>query len=578
MKTLDKIKHLDAFLKNKYHLSLGKALNDEEKIDSFIHGKEEADEESLISIAEFFFLSIDIITDENKELPHDEDLKVDETVISVRKGEYENEAGKRKQKHVIKRNYALLNKKQKRSLWINLALVVVPLLAVLIYSYCVVGIDRVSTLNKYAEGNSLSSSQQAIEDNLPKNGEEGVKHYATVKVGAEVENIKNISPSSSSYDVTMLARFDFNQYDFHAMWWEKAKGEKFNADGFYTEDDLLQDNFCFDSTGEGYLPYPDNIPDVIQFNFPSDQHLSSSLEPTSISTLYQEERAAYPGEKSSNTNVDKNDEFSIGNGKISPDSLEYMDKGSAYRDDFSFRFFQKLHFTATINKTFDSPRYPLDSAQFHVYLEPLRSTDYLRYEADKDMSGLSPYFNISNGYSLIKESGDIKNFCVKLNYFVDKDLDASSSSFGKDIIKSEFELIVRANKSGFSVFANNFLNIIAVAIWLILAFYDQSYNNEDSIGMIGTGFFSAISAILLGFSLMSNASMFSLLTVINVFTLIMVLVMGYESIAAKRAKKVGSPSLLAYRTVKVRILLYVLAAFAVLMDIGLPALAYLWIL
>lgn len=112
---------------------------------------------------------------------------------------------------------------------------------------------------------------------------------------------------------------------------------------------------------------------------------------------------------------------------------------------------------------------------------------------------------------------------------------------------------MRANKHGISTYLNSFLNIIAVAIWLILTFYNQSFNKDDSMSMIGTEFFSAISAILLGLSTIVIANTFSLLTFVNTFTLVMVLIMGFEIITARRYNKLDNASLIAYSSVKMRV-------------------------
>lgn len=577
----EKISHLNDLLNEKYHVTLDHVIKiDAEKLNKIIENKDKPTEEELKQIAELFYLDVDSLTSEEKDLPHDDSIQVDEELLNIRCGEYKSQVGQKKNKNVIKKNYSLLDKKGKKKFWINLALTTIPFIAYVLYSIISVSINVADTLQTYKEGDTLSASQQKIEDSLPKYGDDGVAYFTTVNVGTVVENISNISASSNSYKVTLTTRFDFDQLSFHKMFYEMKKGEAFNADGFYTADDLLADNFCFDSEETGYLPYKDNIPDILQFNFADNTHMSESNTPISVSTLYTEEISIYPGEKSSNVFSDKNDEFSIGNGKMEPDSMEYLDRGTAYYDakTKSYRYGQKVHFNAVINKKFDSPRYPLDSAQFHIYIQPRLNTDYIRYVADEEMSGFSTFFSISDGYQLIKESDDIKNLTIKLNYYEDADLDRSSPTFGKQIYKSQLEIIVRANKTGFSVFVNSFLNIIAVAIWLILAFYNQSFNREDSISMIGTGFFSAISAILLGFSLVSNANIFSLLSVINIFTLCMVLIMGYESISQHRAKTLGDASMLAYRNARVRVLFYFLVGCSVVMYILLPAISYLWIL
>lgn len=578
-----KIQSLDSYLRKKYHVSIAKVLDiDENEFDAILSKGIEKKEDELKKIAELFYLDVEILTNEEKELPHEDSLEVDEIYINAKQGEYANQVGKKKEQNFLKRNYSVLDGKQKKKLWISIGLTALPFLAFVIYSLTTVSINRADTLNSYKEGDTLSSEQQKIENEIyaDKNAT-----YAAVKIGSVIENINNISTSDSKYETTMTTRFDFDQMEYHKMWWKKTKGTEFNVDGFYSDSELLMDNFCFDTEGTGYLKYSDNIPDVLQFNFEDNDgnpvHLSQSdgslSLPTSVSTLYQEEVASYPAEKSSNVYADKNDEFSIGNGRITSDSLEYLERGTGYYDEEtqSYRYFQKVHFTATINKTFDSPRYPLDSAQFHVYIQPTKDSDYIRYQVDENLCGYSPYFSISNGYRLIKEGDGIKNLTVKLNYYQDTDRDPSSSAFGKKCTKTQFEIIVRANKVGFTVYLNSFLNIIAVAIWLILAFFNQSFNKEDSLSMIGTGLFSAISAILLGFSMVSNANFFSLQSIINIFTLGMVLLMGYESISSRRGIKLGDTKTIAYRNVRMRILFYFLIGCSLVMYFLLPFLAYI---
>lgn len=517
--------------------------------------------------------------DDSIELPHDEFLPVDEPIVKSHLGNYINDIEKNKNKNVIKKNYKILDNKLKRRMFIELAVIIIPFLFIVLYSLILSSTNIVSTLDNYKEGDELSRSQKEIEEKLLKYDGENEIHYANVKVGATLESIQNISSSNSTFNSTMSLTFDFDQKEYYNMYYYINKGEAFNKDNFYTSEDLLADNFCFDSTKTGYLEYKDNIPDIYQFNFLPSTHMSSLNKPVSVSTLYLEEENAFPGEKSSNIFPSKNDEFRIGNGKISPDTLEYQDKGTAYFDEksHSYRYTQKLHFETTINKIFDSPRYPLDSAQFKNYIQPTRSSNYIRYIPDTTISGYSTYFSLSDGYRLIKETNGIKNFNIKINYYIDNGFDDATSSYTQTI-KTQIEIITRANKHGISIYLNSFLNIIAIAIWLTLAFYNQSFNKDDSMSMIGTGFFSAISAILLGLSTVGNANTFSLLTFINIFTLMMVLIIGFESIKAKRYTKLNNTKLIAYSNVTMRILFYFLLTCSIIIYILIPAISYIWFL
>lgn len=93
----------------------------------------------------------------------------------------------------------------------------------------------------------------------------------------------------------------------------------------------------------------------------------------------------------------------------------------------------------------------------------------------------------TNGFRLVNNS-EIKNHNEIVEYDVNEDNNAYSYS--------KYTIVVRANRAAFttsnflpSTFLQSFINLFAVIIWIIIAFYNQSYANEDSLGMFGTGMF-----------------------------------------------------------------------------------------
>ncbi len=539
-------------------------------------------------ITRFFMLEKCVLKDDKLALPKDDELIYDKELIDVLKGDKDNEWKLFTNKHELSRNYKMLSHGKRVSLWLSLALVCLPILAFAVGCLSWISIDRVNTLNKYKNAEELSEFEKTIQETAL--NREGLT-YVTVNTGSEIEKITDISHSSNSYVARMSTFFDFDQMEFHKMFYRFDEGKEFNADNFYTSDDLLADNYTpsGDSSSDVYLEYSDNIPDIIQFNFALGAHPSDkSNKPISLSTLYAErERAAFPGEQQSNNFSSNNSEFFIGNGSFVPDSIEVREKGRAYKtEDGSYRFFQKIHFDAKIEKTFDSPRYPLDSVQFHIYIQPNRNSNYVRYNLVNKVlinnetvafNGFSSSFSMTNGYRRISSSGDIKDLTTRILYYaVNEESTLKNEDPSSWIIKSELEIVVRANKSGMSSFIQAFINIFAVGIWMIIAFFNQSYNKQDSIGMIGTGLFAAISSILVGVSMISDANIFSLITMINIFTLAIILIMAYESIAAKRASVKENKVAVAYRFIKLRVIFYVLVISSLMMFVALPFTAYIF--
>ncbi len=590
-----KIAHLDEYLRGKYNVSLARTIGEPDKrIEKIIKG---ANPSFIVvnKITKFFGIDASLLKDDELALPEDEDLVLDEEFMSALEADSDNSVKLFKNKHSISNAYKMLGHGKRVSLWLSCLGVGIPVVAFVLACFILIIDDRNSTLEKYKYGNASEEATQLKYKEIVDNKTSST--YANVKIGTEIEGISSIDHSDNSYVATMSTWFDFDQIEFHEMFYRMDEGKIFNEDGFYTDADLKADKFTVASDGSTYLSYGDNIPDVIQFNFASGIHPSSDTAvPLSVSTLYSErESKAFPGEQQSNNFSDKNSEFYIGNGSFVADSVEYREgvKNAYKAEDGTYRYFQKVHFDARIGKTFDSPRYPLDSVQFHIYIQPNRNVDYIRYvNADEvyidnelaGYNGLSTNFGISNGYRLISTKKGLQDVRTRVYYYESNEAHSESldnmtqSQIDKLVIKTELEITIRANKSGISSFIQAFINIFAVGIWMIIAFFNQSFNKVDSISMIGTGLFAAISSVLVGISMISDANIFSLITMINIFTLAIILVMAYESIATKRASVKESQVAMAYRTIKLRVIFYILLVCSLIMFIALPLSAYIFVI
>ena len=102
----------------------------------------------------------------------------------------------------------------------------------------------------------------------------------------------------------------------------------------------------------------------------------------------------------------------------------------------------------------------------------------------------------------------------------------------------------------------------------MIAFYNQSYNQVDAISILGTGLFGVISSILIGISMISDVNMSSLMTIVNIFTLAIIMLKTRESIAAKRTKILNDKVVISYRAIILRILFVILAISAITMFIA----------
>lgn len=259
-------------------------------------------------------------------------------------------------------------------------------------------------------------------------------------------------------------------------------------------------------------------------------------------------------------------------------------------------------FSAKVAKSYDNPRYPLETAQFLMNITPTSwlHISNVRYETGDGIVDVSSKQESGTGYSYcsidegiftamgdsvaftdgfrsVKESDTIKSHNEVIEYDVDKD--------NPEYSYSKYTIVIRANRAAFtsgnffpSTFIQSYINLFAVIIWIIIAFYNQSHAGEDSLGMLGTGLFSAISATIVGLQTLSDASMFSLLTMINIFTLAVILIMTYQVISSKMAKAKNDKAMISYNGVKLRILFYILTICTLIIFIGLPIASYIWTL
>lgn len=334
--------------------------------------------------------------------------------------------------------------------------------------------------------------------------------------------------------------------------------------------------------------------------------------------IYEKVLANYPG-KTSSTNYPNNETlFSVGHysGTFDSDSFSYEFITPYTLTDphgnLSYRYFMSMSFSVSIAKVYSSPRYPLDSVSFSIPITSEKmSYQYLKYnpvdyvdltenqviravdpsygegykcsiDANYYSSGTGTDFKISTGYKLFStdsiKSVAKKVVARKLTESDSDNVDISSilGDSSKVFYYSEFQMILHANRNGISLFLQAFINLFAVVIWIVIAFYDQSHHNESAIGMLGTGLFGAISSILVGLSMVSEAGMFSLITMINIFTLAVILIMTVHSILAKHAKITQDKVAIAYNGVKLNVLFYALTLCTAIMFVGLPLISYIF--
>ena len=572
-RTLDKIRVLAAYMENTHGITLARAVSvNPSRMEKILSGEEELTKKMIARIAAYFFIPVDILTDDSKDLPDPETLQLDEDLLSIQRNDIANDIEREKQKHFISRNWIVLGYRKRVKLVLSILLITVPLIAYILFCGSEVAYERIDDARKYEIGSDgldydiHDPIQKKYHDDLEgtsrKNNPDA--YYVEVTVGTVLERIKNIHSETSSYETRMQLYFKFDKDEFRNMFRHYARN-------------VLADQIIDDY----YISSEEVRPASIDFNMWIDDHAAFFEE-----WVETHDHLYYPGETPSNVLTDKETMFVLGNGEFVPDSLgmlKDLEEVQYYDENGNLRTmcYQKIRFNGSFEKGFDSVRYPLDSVQFKMYILPTMDADYIRYVPDRStdsdgvlVSGFAPYFAITSGYRPIHETDKVDNFTLRLNYYYDTNNDPAVHF--DDSVRTQLEIIVRANRVGISLFLQAFINLFSVVIWIIIAFYSQSYTGEDSVGMLGTGLFGVISSMIVGLSMVSDAGIFSLITMINIFTLAVIMIMTYQAIAAKRAQVRKDKVLIAYNGIKLRVLFVLLTVCTVAMFVVIPAIAYMW--
>lgn len=570
--TIEKIQILNEFLSKEKELDLYRAISIRQNTMKRILKAEKQPSMSILKrISDYFMLPVEQLQN-NQELPAYENLKVDEDLLKVQKND--DASIFFKNRHYIRKNYRLLGYHRRIKLILSMVLIFIPLLAYTGYCASLVLHERINTVEKYKKGSDETElydqhdpTQVAHHEKLLATSKKNdpTAFYCDVKVGSKLYLISSISSSTNSYVTRMELYFKFDKEEFKVMFKKYASTVLAN---------IIIDAYELENPTD-LKPAQQSMADWIEAH---EEYVDQWVE------IHKKEY--YPGETPSNVLTDKQTMFDIGNGSFVADSYgtvkeleekDYVDENGVIRT----LCYQKVKFEAKFEKAFDSYRYPLDSIQLKMYIQPTMDATYLRYTPDRDtndygesLSGFSSYFKLTNGYRAVNETDEIKNFTQKVNYYQDVNNDPSTPF--SHTYKTQLEIIVRANRQGISLFLQAFVNLFSVIIWIGIAFYNQSYNGEDSIGMLGTGLFGAISSILVGISMVSDAGLFSLITMINIFTLGVIMIMTYQSIAARRAAVKNDQTAIAYNGIKLRITFFILLICIFIMFIGLPAISYLF--
>jgi hypothetical protein len=406
---------------------------------------------------------------------------------------------KRRPKHSIKEEWEDLDKKSKIALTVRILTMLLPLVVYIIYCVSYLSADAVNTKAKYyKDPDTNAPSNLTVRTSEVVDPSSSEAFYVNVKCGVEVKAISNISPSNSTFVEQYDVWFDFNVKEFKNMVFKRIYGD--NADIRVDIDNTgLASSNCYTQAYHPNINYASYLPtERMDWNMGGKAQISGAYPKTLV------EGKAYDPNTTADATFDAPDDTT--------------------------RYFQEKNILTTIHKDFESPRYPLESLQFTGFVTPSMDIKYMRLVPDSG-SHLSTALSMDNGFNPISDTAE--QFKTNVYYFTQPNYRPYTGY--DEFIVSELQFSLRANRNaGWNLFMQAFLTLFAVMVWCFIAYFSLTYNHEDVTGTLGAGIFSAVSSILIGVSLLSDAARISLVNMINIFALVVILMMFFVSMNAKR--------------------------------------------
>ena len=211
-----------------------------------------------------------------------------------------------------------------------------------------------------------------------------------------------------------------------------------------------------------------------------------------------------------NDTLDFNDNFTFYKG--------YTNKCTTIEDTVleNGKRYQAFHLDVTISKHFQTARFPLDSHQLHMYLEPDFAIDEVIFVNDQENSNYSDNLSIS-GYNITGyESG--------INYY-EYNTDYGHDDYEYGRIVSEHLTVIELNRSSIGVYLKCFIALLGTTSWVFIVLYICTFHRVDPLGMIPAALFGTVTNIMVGANLLPDALDAGLLEFVNgwgIFTIIVV--------------------------------------------------------
>lgn len=230
--------------------------------------------------------------------------------------------------------------------------------------------------------------------------------------------------------------------------------------------------------------------------------------------------------------------------------------------------YQQVRYDVVINKEFWTPRFPLESHQLRIYMEPSDNVNKVVLDADTDNSYVNASLGIS-GFDLTRYA--VSQTVIGYNKTLGNPLYDSYN--GEPVYKTEIMTQFEINRQDFGLYFRCFVALYGTTAWILLCMYICTFRRVDPLGMIGAAFFGAVSNIMVGANLVPDALAFGLLEFTNLFGVALIIAGTAVVISINTIRNEWKD--MPFAGFYGRIMLAVFIAIAVIGNLALPLSAWM---
>ena len=198
--------------------------------------------------------------------------------------------------------------------------------------------------------------------------------------------------------------------------------------------------------------------------------------------------------------------------------------------------YQMLRVDATVQKNYWIVRFPLESYQMRLYIEPNYAVDRITMKADTEYSAVNQNLNIT-GF-------DLKRHAVSV-YTMKYDSTLGNPNVSVPVAQ-ELCTSIEINRSGFGLFLKCFIALCGTITWVFITLFLCTYHRVDPLGMIPAALFGTVTNIMVGANLLPDALQVGLLEYVTFGGIMVIIFCAISVINVNRIRNKNQDGELAF--------------------------------